>query len=432
MIIQSSAIQFAHKHDAQQLIEHQTQRRSQIRTNEPDLTGPKRLVMETHSRFDYQQQHRERFESQSEVRNVDGHRQTYRHHQAVDALTQLHLTGHQAQVAAMRAFPVSNPDDPSGEGITLSGDVQFELTHQMRLQQSESAQMAAKGQITLADGRQIRFDLFMQHQTLTDLQATSHTELSLATFQDPLVINFGTERTRLTDQVFEFDLNGDGQTQSLAGLGHGSGYLALDLNGDGRINDGTELFGPQTGNGFDDLAKHDADGNGWIDKNDPVFDQLQLWMPQQGQDQDALVSLSEKGVGALYLEQASQSRTHYGQAGETLGRTHAGGIVLMENGDVRTAEAIDLADRTSESQGPLSGFAQRLEQMAAAFNERQRQWEERFGALWQSAPGQASMTQAQDQAQETKDFFETLQAQIKEMVAQRKALLERVEQRYQH
>ncbi|KUJ71074.1 VCBS repeat-containing protein [Thiomicrospira sp. WB1] len=432
MIIQSAAIQFAQKHTAQQLLEQQSQQRTQIRSNDPAPEGPRRLVVQTQNQFDYRQAHHERFQSVSEVQGSDGRTQEFRHHQALEAMTQLHLSGQQAQVAALRAFPVSNPDDTRGEGITLSGDVQFELTHQMRLQQSESSQMAAKGQITLEDGRQIRFDLFMQHQTRTDLQATSHAELSLATFQDPLVINFGTERTRLTDQVFEFDLNGDGETQSLAGLGHGSGYLALDLNGDGTINDGSELFGPQSGNGFNDLAVHDADGNGWIDENDPIFDQLKLWMPQQGSNGGALTSLSEKGVGAIYLEQAAQTRTHFGHAGETLGRTHAGSIVVMENGDVRTAEAIDLADRHTEAAGPFAGVSQKLEEMAAAFNERQRQWEERFGALWQTPQGHQAVNQAQDKAQETKAFFDKLQAQIEEIVAQRKAMLERVQQRYQH
>ena len=42
---------------------------------------------------------------------------------------------------------------------------------------------------------------------------------------------------------------------------NGSGYLALDKNGDGTINDGSELFGTRNGDGFADLAQYDEDGN---------------------------------------------------------------------------------------------------------------------------------------------------------------------------
>mgnify|MGYP000465316364 CR=1 FL=1 len=51
----------------------------------------------------------------------------------------------------------------------------------------------------------------------------------------------------------------------------GSGYLALNKNGDGVINDGSELFGTASGDGFYDLSMYDEDGNGWIDENDHAY-----------------------------------------------------------------------------------------------------------------------------------------------------------------
>ena len=54
-------------------------------------------------------------------------------------------------------------------------------------------------------------------------------------------------------------------------------FLALDLNGDGRINNGSELFGALSGNGFADLAQYDSDANGWIDENDEIFQRLKVW-----------------------------------------------------------------------------------------------------------------------------------------------------------
>ena len=73
---------------------------------------------------------------------------------------------------------------------------------------------------------------------------------------DPLVINFGRSSVALGQDKFEFDLDNDGQTEMISFVAPGSGFLALDINGDGIINNGGELFGPQTGNGLE-LARYD-------------------------------------------------------------------------------------------------------------------------------------------------------------------------------
>lgn len=61
-------------------------------------------------------------------------------------------------------------------------------------------------------------------------------------------------------------------------------WLVLDRNGNGVIDDGTEMFGnytlqksTQAANGFAALAMFDANGDGLVDKHDPVFDELLLW-----------------------------------------------------------------------------------------------------------------------------------------------------------
>lgn len=92
----------------------------------------------------------------------------------------------------------------------------------------------------------------------------------------------------------------DGKAESLYGLGTSSGYLAIDNNADGRINDGSELFGTRSGNGFADLAKLDSDGNHWLDEADTGFNSLRIWQ-RDAAGQDTLSSLRDKGIGALYL-----------------------------------------------------------------------------------------------------------------------------------
>lgn len=86
----------------------------------------------------------------------------------------------------------------------------------------------------------------------------------------------------------------------MSALASGSAYLAIDSNTVGRINDGSELFGTRSGNGFTDLARFDDDGNRWLDENDDVFERLRIWQPDPV-GKASLETLHDRGVGALYL-----------------------------------------------------------------------------------------------------------------------------------
>lgn len=162
------------------------------------------------------------------------------------------------------------------------------------------------------------------------------------------MINFGASTARLTDTLFEFDMNGDGQTSQFASLGAGSGYLVFDRNGNGKVDDGSELFGPQTGSGFSELAKFDDDGNRWIDANDEVFKSLSVWV-QTADGGQALRSLEEVGVQALYVGSVEDQFTLTNPQGVPLGQIKASGIYLTTDGEVRTLEELDLAEQNTES-----------------------------------------------------------------------------------
>jgi hypothetical protein len=158
---------------------------------------------------------------------------------------------------------------------------------------------------------------------------------------DPLVLNFSGTAAQLTDQRFAFDLDADGHTEQINFVALGSGFLVFDRNQDGTINDGRELFGPTTNDGFAELATLDEDGNGWIDENDAAFAQLQLWS-RDAKGNDQLQSLAAAGIGAIALSRLSTPFDLKNHANELLGQVRNTGIFLQEDGMAGTIQQIDL------------------------------------------------------------------------------------------
>ena len=119
--------------------------------------------------------------------------------------------------------------------------------------------------------------------------------------------------------------------------------MALDLNGDGKINDGSELFGTKSGDGFKDLSKYDLDGNGWIDEADPIWDKLLIWTKDED-GKDKLYHLSDLGVGAIGLSRVgTQFSLNAEKTNETNAMIRKTGIFLYENGTVSTLQQLDMA-----------------------------------------------------------------------------------------
>jgi hypothetical protein len=116
----------------------------------------------------------------------------------------------------------------------------------------------------------------------------------------------------------------------------------LDKNGDGVINDGSELFGTKSGDGFKDLAQYDNDNNGWIDENDSIYDKLRIWTKDEN-GQDKLFALGQKGVGAIYLGSANTDYYLKNASNVTNGEIRKTGVFLNENGSVGTVQHVDVA-----------------------------------------------------------------------------------------
>ncbi len=207
--------------------------------------------------------------------------------------------------------------------------------------ESEETSFSTVGKVRTADGREIDFNVNvgMSRSVQERYMESLHMGFTMC---DPLVINLDTDIASLSDQTFYFDIDADGELDEVSQLGAGSGYLALDKNGDGVINDGSELFGTASGNGFADLAKYDEDGNGWIDENDAIWTKLKIWCKDEN-GEDVLYSLTDKGVGAICLQNVSTDFTLKGQTGQTQGAIRNSGVFLYENGCAGTVQHVDVA-----------------------------------------------------------------------------------------
>ncbi len=207
--------------------------------------------------------------------------------------------------------------------------------------ESEETTFSGTGSAMTEDGRQIDFGVsFSMSRRLCEYAGVSvGTAVGLI---DPLVINVGSGVTNISNQSFYFDLDCDGRPDNIHSLGQGSGFLALDKNEDGRIGDGSELFGTKSGDGFADLAGYDRDGNGWIDENDEIYDKLKIWI-RNDDGTDTLLGLKEADVGAIYLGSAGTEFSHYGSDLVMSAMTRASGFFLRESGGAGTVQQVDLA-----------------------------------------------------------------------------------------
>jgi len=230
-------------------------------------------------------------------------------------------------------LPQASPPVRPGSGVSFQYD--FHESYYEREQMS----FASQGIIKTADGREINFsvelNMFREFATETNISIRAGSAV------DPLVINYDGTAPRLTDTKFSFDLDSDGYDDQISFVGPGSGFLALDLNDDGVVSGGSELFGPQSGNGFSDLSQYDDDGNQWIDENDDVFNRLRIWT-KDADGKDVLFALGQKGIGALYLGNLNTMFSFKDQANEEQARITQSGIFVKEDGSAGTMQQVDL------------------------------------------------------------------------------------------
>lgn len=224
----------------------------------------------------------------------------------------------------------------SGYNLVETGTIEY-------ISEEENTSFSMEGKVVTADGRTLDFNIEVEMSRSFQSLSQVTTSTVAANFQDPLVINLDGDIAEMSDQKFYFDIDCDGIDDEISQLEGGSGFLAMDKNQDGIINDGSELFGGRTGDGFSELSAYDEDGNGWIDEGDKAFGELKIW-EKQSDGSSKLCSLEHVGIGAIYLGKVgTEFSMTVDNTREVSGKVRSSGIFLYESGASGTVQQIDFA-----------------------------------------------------------------------------------------
>lgn len=128
----------------------------------------------------------------------------------------------------------------------------------------------------------------------------------------PILLDLDGDGIETTTRNRYFDHDGDGIREQSAWVGSDDGLLALDLNGNGTIDSGRELFGNQTmlangkqaENGYEALDDLDSNDDGVISAADAAWSDLRVWRDANGNgitDAGELLTLDDVGIASLNL-----------------------------------------------------------------------------------------------------------------------------------
>lgn len=146
----------------------------------------------------------------------------------------------------------------------------------------------------------------------------------------PLVLDLdgnGLHTLPLRGHVIHFDHDSNGFAEQTGWVGPDDGLLILDLNRNGQVDNGRELFGNNTRlgtgemapNGFLALAMYDSNRDGRIDSRDSIWKQLRVWRDRNSNarsDPGELLTLESANVRTLFLSYTSSNEV------DTKGNAH--------------------------------------------------------------------------------------------------------------
>ena len=134
--------------------------------------------------------------------------------------------------------------------------------------------------------------------------------------RSPLVVDLDGDdkiETVSTDGNVHFDFDSNQKIENSGWIGKNEGFLVRDINGNGQIDNGTEMFGNHTVlqngknavNGFEALKDLDSNGNGKFDAEDDAWSQVKVWRDANTNgivDSGELLTLEQAGIESINLK----------------------------------------------------------------------------------------------------------------------------------
>ncbi len=188
-------------------------------------------------------------------------------------------------------------------------------------------------------------ELLLNYQmSLESTQSSYHKmEVTAAALKDPLIVQFGEQGLGEISSAIEFHINRDNTLDSLPIFSGDVGYLVYDKNSNQQADDGSELFGPRTGQGFNELAELDTNKNGFIDHEDERFEQLFIWQPSKEIIQaEQWLSLQQAKIQAISLSSTTTPYNFYDQQGQIQAQLRQSSFAINNDGLGRGVHQVDV------------------------------------------------------------------------------------------
>ncbi len=210
-----------------------------------------------------------------------------------EALSKLHLS------------PIFGSNLGNGRASVTTGNVVIQTTLGDKLEALRQAMAAAKvavdafNELHPVDPRQAR--LATPEQNAAFAQASGAREAVALQWTKLVVVDLGNDGVQMIDlpgevgsdlnslrtqHVARFDVDGDGYREATQWISPTDAILGIDRSGNSILDSGSELFNgadtPLDQQGIASLAFYDANGDGLITRDDPVYQQLRLWVDIDG------------------------------------------------------------------------------------------------------------------------------------------------------
>ncbi len=231
---------------------------------------------------------------------------------------------------------IENPQTIEIDGTQYFSDAQLNVIEHHSREQSLAFNYSATIDIN-NQSHNVNYQFMLSQKQ----NSTSAMNVSAIQLKDPLLVQFGSKPLGgLNGQYVDIDINQDNQTDKLPLFSGDVGYLVFDRNNNGIVDNGSELFGPQTGNGFGELKQLDSNGNNLIDPDDEHYEQLFIWQPNE--DSFDLTPLTSTDIHSISLNKIVTPFEFYDNENQLKARLTSSSIAVTENGQARGVHQIDI------------------------------------------------------------------------------------------